>query len=274
MHREFRRPRQTHDAGDVLRAGAALALVAAAHQQRLERRALAQKHGAHALGRVHLVSTDGQHVAADPLHVDGDLAGALDRVDVEPDAGLGGDLADLLHRLQNARLVVGQHYADQACLRANGAQNIHVVDQTVRSRRDKGGGNFALGEALGRGQDRRVLDGCGNEVVAGVEETEERGVVTLGAAGVEDDLRLMAAEELGHRGAGAVHGGVRRLAVLMNRGGVAEVLRPVGTHGFHHLGQEGRGGVGIHVDSGHRAILLLFHCTDSLAFRTHHGANR
>ena len=34
----------------------------------------------------------------------------------------------------------------------------------------------------------------------------------------------------------------------MNRGGVAEVLHPIGTHGLHHLRQQRGGGVGVHID--------------------------
>ena len=53
-----------------------------------------------------------------------DLARALHGVDVEEDAGFGGDLADLFDGLQDAGLVVGQHDADQARLGPDGAANI------------------------------------------------------------------------------------------------------------------------------------------------------
>jgi hypothetical protein len=71
-------------------------------------------------------------------------------------------------------------------------------------------------QALGRFQDGRVLDGGGNEVVAGVQQAKDGRVVALGAAGVEDHLGGVAVEEAGHRLAGLVHSGVGSLAVEVN----------------------------------------------------------
>ena len=44
-----------------------------------------------------------QQMAAEPPHVERNLSRALHRVDMEEDAGIGGDLTDLLYRLQHAR---------------------------------------------------------------------------------------------------------------------------------------------------------------------------
>ena len=94
------------------------------------------------------------------------------------------------------------------------ARRISVgIDEAAGLRRDKGRLDAMRGHALGRLQNRGVLDGSGNEVVAGVQQAEDGGVVALGAAGVEDHLGVVAVEKLGHRFAGAVDGGVRLLAV-------------------------------------------------------------
>ena len=74
---------EADNAGDVLGAGAAAALVAAANQQRLERRSAADEERAGALGAVHLVGADGEQMAADAADIDFDFARALHRVDVE-----------------------------------------------------------------------------------------------------------------------------------------------------------------------------------------------
>jgi len=51
-------------------------------------------------------------MAADAAYVDLHLARALHRVNVEENAGVGGDFADLLNGLAHPGLVVGQHDAD------------------------------------------------------------------------------------------------------------------------------------------------------------------
>ena len=112
MHGQLGGLTQAHDTGDILSAGALAAFMAAAHQQRLDGSPTAHKHGAHTLGAVHLVGTDGEQMAADAAYVDLHLARALHRVNVEENAGVGGDFADLLNGLAHPGLVVGQHDAD------------------------------------------------------------------------------------------------------------------------------------------------------------------
>jgi hypothetical protein len=67
----------------------------------------------------------------------------------------------------------------------------------------------------------------------------------------------MAVKELGHGFTGAIDGGVRVLAMQMDRGGIAKVLHPIGAHGLHHLWQQRSGGVCIHIDSAHGDKLPL-----------------
>jgi len=100
-------------------------------------------------------------------------------------------------------------------------------------------------------QDGVVLDGGGDEVVAGVEDAEEGEVVAFGAAGGEDDLGGAATEEASDGLAGVVDGGACVLALLVDGAGVAEVLEEEGTHGVEDLGEQGGGGVRVHVDALH-----------------------
>ena len=92
---QFSRFAQADDTGNVLRPGAALTLVRAAKEERLDPRSPSNIQDARALRRVHLVSRDAQQIAADGLDVDIDLAGRLHRVGMEPDVGLLRDAADL-----------------------------------------------------------------------------------------------------------------------------------------------------------------------------------
>jgi len=242
---------EADDAGDVLSAGAAAALVAASDEQRLERRSAADEQSADALGAVDLVGADGAEMAAEAADVKGDAACALDGVDVKEGGGGAGDLCNLFDGLEDAGFVVGEHDADEAGVGLESLANGFRVNEAGGLGRDVCDFNAMAGEALGGLKDRGVLDGGGDEMVAGAEQAEESGVVALSAAGVEDDLGGMAVEEIGEGFTGAVDGGVGLLAVEMDGGGVAEVLDPVGAHGVDHLGQQGGGGVCVHVDTEH-----------------------
>ncbi len=195
VHGEFGSLGETDDAGYVLSACALPPLVASADEQGLDGGSAADEHGADALGAVHLVGADGEQVAADAADVDLDFAGALNGIDMEESAGRGGDFADLFDGLEDAGFVVGEHDADEAGFGADGAENVVRVDEAAGLGRDEGGFDAETGHAVGCLEDGRVLDGGGDEVVAGVEEAEDGGVVALGAAGVEDHLGVMAVEE-------------------------------------------------------------------------------
>ena len=230
--------------------------MAAAQQERLDGCSAAHEHCAGALVSVHLVGADGAEMATETAHVELHLARALHGIDMEVCAGFGGDLADRFHGLQDAGLVVGEHYADQAGLWTEGAKNICRVNESAGLRRDKGYIDAAIGHALSRCQNRRMLNGSGDEVVAGTQQAEDGRIVALGAAGVEDYLGGVAVEECGQGLAGTIYGSARLLPLDMDGGGVAKVLGPIRAHGLHHLRQQRRGGVGVSIYSAHGTVLL------------------
>ncbi len=252
QHGQLGRFGKAHDAGYVFGSGSTATLMAAADQQRLEWGAPAHEHRAYSLGSVHLVGADGEQVAAEAADVKGDLARALHRIDVEESTCRAGDSSDFFNGLQDAGLIVGQHHADQAGFGPEGALNVRRIDEAAGLRRDVSRFDSEGGEALRGLQNRGMFDGGGDEVIAGMQHPEESRVVPLGAAGVEDHLRVVAIEELSHRFASTVESSAGLLAVEVNRGGVAKTLDPIGTHRLHDLGQQRGGGVGVHIDSGLR----------------------
>src|SRR5271168_116298 len=96
-----------------------------------------------------------------------------------------------------------------------------------------------------------------NEVVARVQQAEERGIVALGAAAGKYDLRRVTAKKLSENLARLVYRSPGALALLVDRRGIAVVLHPVRAHSLHHLRQEGRGCIGVHIDSAHGENLLI-----------------
>ena len=73
----------------------------------------ARRQRADALRAADLVGRERQGVGAERAAVDGDLAGRLDGVDVQPAVGRAHELGGLGDRLDDAGLVVGQHQGDK-----------------------------------------------------------------------------------------------------------------------------------------------------------------
>jgi hypothetical protein len=77
------------------------------------------------------VGAEGHQVDLQLGEVDVDLAGGLGRIDVEDDALLAADLADLGDRLDHADLVVHEHHRDHHGVGADGRLQHLEVDQAV-----------------------------------------------------------------------------------------------------------------------------------------------
>jgi len=116
------------------------------------------EHGANSLGSVHLVSANRKQMAADLADVNLDLSRALDGIDVEEDARVGGDFADFFDGLKHAGFIVGEHHADQACLRPDGTQDVGWIHEAAGLRGDEGRLHAVVFQLLCCLQNGRVLD--------------------------------------------------------------------------------------------------------------------
>jgi hypothetical protein len=121
-------------------------------------------------------------------------------------------------------------------------------------------GHVVDGDAVGLepdagGQHGLVLDGGGEDPVGrlggALDGAAQDLVGGLGAAGGEDDLAGLGAEQVGDALAGPFDGAAGALAPPVNAGGVAEVLAQEGEHLVEHFGVDGGGGVVVEVDAVH-----------------------
>jgi hypothetical protein len=82
-------------------------------------------------------------------------------------------------------------------------------------------------------------------VKEGLEDAGKGEVVTLGAAGGEDDLLGGAVEEASDGSAGVLDGRAGALTGLVGGARVAEAFDPEGAHGVDDLWKQRCGGVGV-----------------------------
>mmetsp|Transcript_4183 Transcript_4183/g.10665 ORF Transcript_4183/g.10665 Transcript_4183/m.10665 type:complete len:345 (+) Transcript_4183:193-1227(+) len=148
--------------------------------------------GAYALGAVDLVPGHGGEVQLPLVHVHLDLAGRLRNVRVEEDLVLATDLADLLHGLDDADLVVDCHDAAQNRVGADGGPELLDVDDAVLLHRQVRYLEALLLQHTARVQDALVLRLRGDDMLllALVEAGDalDRHVVALGGARRPYDL--------------------------------------------------------------------------------------
>ena len=89
------------------------AAILAAHQQRLDRRPVADPQSRHAQGSVEFVPAQSEKIDTQLFDPDGDLAHRLHRVAQHRDAALAAQGGHLGHRLERPQLVVGKHQTDE-----------------------------------------------------------------------------------------------------------------------------------------------------------------
>ncbi len=169
------------------------------------------------------------------VHVDRNLADRLHAIGVEQDALLAADLADLGHRLNHADLVVGVHDGDENRLVGDRFPQHVEIDQPVALHRQIGHAIAELFELLAGIENRLVLGGGGNDVVAffGIHlgHALDREVVGFGGAAGEDDFAGGGADEIGDLLARFIHGLLGLPAeFVIAAGGVTEVFGEVGQH--------------------------------------------
>src|SRR5581483_877032 len=260
---QFRRLSQSDYARDILRPRPAGALVPPAVKQRLQARPLLQIKRSNPLRAMKLVTGDGKRVTANPLHADGDLARCLNGVSMKQDAGFGGNLPDLLHRLQHAGLVVGHHDRDQPRIRTQCPLYIGRIDQTALIYRHNCNLAAHLLQVLHRMEHSMMLDAGSNHVIAGLQQSGDGQIVALRPPGSEYDLRCAAVQQFCNRLARALHRGPRLLPVMVNRGCVAELLPKIRAHGLEYFRQNRSGGVIVQVNALHTEPLTLFYVSSS-----------
>ena len=186
--------------GDVQGAGAHVALLAAAVQQRRAGDVAAEQQRADADRAAELVPGDGQRGDAAGGEVDRHLADRLDRVGVERHPVLGGDRGQLGDRLDGADLVVGPHRGDQRRPRrrarparraappgrAGPTPSTGSQVTSAPSCCDQPVDRVEHGVVLDRAGDHPASAGAG--AAAGPEDALDGEVVALGAAAGEDHL--------------------------------------------------------------------------------------
>ena len=190
---------------------------------------------AHALGAVDLVRRERHQVGLARVDAEGNLAGALHRVDVEEGAARLHHLADLVHRLHHADLVVGEHHRHQDGVRLHRRLDHLGGDQPVGERLQVGHLAALLLEALAGVEHALVLGLHGDDVVAlvlvEVGDALDGEVVGLGGARGPDDLLAGGADEATHLLARLLDGLLGHPAeVVVAAGGVAELAGEVREH--------------------------------------------
>ncbi len=224
--------REGGDGGDVEGAGADVAFLAAAVQDRYGAVLAAQEQRADAVGAADLVAGNRHRGEPGGSEVDRELTDRLDRVGVQRHVELGGHVGEFTDRHDRADLVVGPHHAGEGYVggvAGDGlAQRLRMdaavgVDRQVLDR-----GALVLAEPVDGVEDRVVLDGAGQDpgagrvgVAAGPVQALDGEVVGLRAAGGEDHLAGAGAEGFGEGLAGLLDGAPCAAAGRVEGGGVA-----------------------------------------------------
>ena len=258
----LQRRRQTHDAGDVLRAGPLAAFLRAALDDIGQGDALPGIQHAHALGAVELVAGQGQHVDVLLLHVDVQVARRLHRVGVEQHALLVAHLANLRDGQDRADLVVGVHDGHQTSVLPDGLRHLLGGDGACGTHVQQRHLKALFFQLLQCVQHRVVLEGGGDDVILALSLADPRRrddglVVGLAAAGGERDL-LKAAPETVRYPPPCVRQRLRGLlAHGVQAGGISVKLLEIGRHSRHGLVAHPRGGRIICIDL-HRITPLTY----------------
>src|SRR2546426_3376076 len=174
---------------------------------------------------------------------------------MEVDITLARDASDLFKGLHRPKLVVGVHDGDEHGIGSNGALDVVRVHHSTRADADVADVCPALFERLQGVEDGVMLNGGADDVLRlaarGFDNSDNCGVVRLGAAACEDNLARSGVEEPGHSLASVFHRRPRLLAVPVDGRGVAPVRDEIGLHRFQDFGGERRGGVIIEINSAH-----------------------
>ena len=210
---EFGGAAEADDAGDVLGAAAAVALLVFAVEVRREGRAFADEEGADAFRAAEFVGAEREVVDGERLEVERKLADGLHGIAVKAHAAARAEGGDVGDGEEDAGLVVGRHERDDGGVGREGGVERGGIEEAVAV-----GGQAGDAGAVFFEEDRVIehggmLDGGGDDMALGgigEEGGEEGGVVALGGAAGEDDLAGGGAEQGGDVAAGSFDDALQR----------------------------------------------------------------
>src|SRR5215475_4595208 len=101
------------------------------------------------------------------------LTRGLNGIGVKEGSTSVGDTRERVDGLDDASLVIGIHDAHKACVGLESGEKSSRLDDALGSDWQEGDFDATRGERLGGVEDCVVLDGRGDEVVAGSEDAEE-----------------------------------------------------------------------------------------------------
>ena len=249
--RNLRRLAQSHNAGHVFRSSPPLPLMPPAVEQRLQPSSLAHIQRPHSLRRVQLVTGNRQQVAANPVHIQRHLGRRLHGIRMEQDPGFRRNLANCLHRLEYAGFVVRHHHRDQLRIRTQRPPHIFPIDPTLAVHRNVRHRATHLFQPTRGKQNRVVLNGRRNHMVAGRNHAENGQVVGLRPATGKHNFRSATPHQLRHRFARALDRRARLLPMMVDGRRIPEMLGKIRLHGRPDFGQQRRRRVVIEVNPSH-----------------------
>src|ERR1700722_9916064 len=268
---------EADDASDVERARTHAALVPPAIDDGRElhaRIAPANVERANTLGAIDFVAANGQQVDVVFLHVDRNLAHGLHAIDREENAVFLGNFADFGDRVDHANFIVGVHDGDQDGSRADGGFQFIQVDSTVLLDRQIGNFKAFFFQALAGVQDRFVLDGLGNDVIAlfaeHLRDALDHQVVGFGRAAGKDDFFGRGTDQRSNlltRGFDRFFASPAEAVIAAC--GIAKFLSEIRQHRFHNARVNRRGGVIIHINRQLDSHFLSLLTRTHVRTRTH-----
>ena len=256
------------DARNILRTCALAPLLGAALNQIHQWKAPTDIQRAHALGAVELVAGEAQHIDVLLLHMDVQVSRRLHRVGVEGNSGFPADRADFRNRQDRANLVVGVHGGHQAGIRTDGI--LHLLGFHIMTLAHIQIGNLkALFFQLFQGMEHGVvLKSRGDNVflpmLLPITGGGDNGlIVSLAAAGGENDFSGITAQAARHRLPGSIQRLLGPLPHGVQAGGVAIYVVKIRKHGtdrrLTHFGCRGVIGINLHlIRSSSEFYLVIF----------------
>ena len=237
---------ESHNPGNIFRAGSPPSLLRAAVNQRKKLCSSANVKHSHSLWAVQLVCTGAEHIHLQRFHVQRNLPQSLDGIRVEQYPFLPGNGSDFFNRFKGTDLIVGSHDTDQNGIRPNGRfQLIHF--------------NHAFPVYVQIGylipfflQILTGMKNCmmfylrGNDMspfcATALRSRLQRPVVRLRPSGGKIDFLLTRSYGGGNRPPGFVYSLFPCAPKRIHGAGIAVIFRIKGQHGFYHLRRRPGGG--------------------------------